>query len=158
MSIQTGAAMTVLVTPIKPTEHDLKCWPEFFDNLASGCKRFEVRKNDRVFSTGDELLIREWHPVTHQYSGREIRRVITYVLESWPGIAPGYVVLSIKEAAAERFRPGPTATWKHTVAGPELFVNGVLVREWLGTSHDAECQKLCDEINAGPVQRVEEGK
>lgn len=39
------------------------------------------------------------------------------------------------------------ATWRHTVAGPELYVCGVLAREWLGTDHDEACEKLCISIN-----------
>lgn len=75
-------------------EHDLKCWPELFDNLYAGRKTFEIRKDDRGFQVGDTLLIREWGPVTLTYSGREVRRTISHMLRNFAGIQPGYVILS----------------------------------------------------------------
>lgn len=49
--------------------HDLKIWPEFFSRLESGEKRFEIRKNDRGFSVGDTLLLREFEPVRGRPGG-----------------------------------------------------------------------------------------
>lgn len=42
--------------------HRLKCWPEFFEAILTGKKRFEARKNDRDFRVGDRLLLMEWDP------------------------------------------------------------------------------------------------
>ena len=42
--------------------HELKCWPAFFNKIRSGEKNFEVRKNDRYFQEGDELLLKEFIP------------------------------------------------------------------------------------------------
>lgn len=39
------------------------------------------------------------------------------------------------------------ATWKHTVAGPELFICGVEVRSWLGVTHDKDAEALCKAVN-----------
>lgn len=75
--------------------HDLKCWPEFFDNLETGRKTFELRKDDRHFAVGDGLHIREWSPVTQKYTGREVHRTITHMLRNFTGIQPGYVILSL---------------------------------------------------------------
>lgn len=83
--------------------HYLKTWPEFFASLASGEKQFELRNDDRHFEVGDELLLREYDPKTQQYSGRETRRRISYVLRHRPeagcaatyGLIPGYAVLSL---------------------------------------------------------------
>ena len=83
------------------TEHDLKCWPEFWDNLESGRKTFDIRIDDRGFEVGDTLLLREWHPVTHVYSGREIRRTVTHMLRNWRGIQSGYVILSLAAVDGE---------------------------------------------------------
>lgn len=44
--------------------HELKVWPDYFARLADGSKTFEVRKDDRGFQAGDELLLREWDPAT----------------------------------------------------------------------------------------------
>lgn len=68
------------------TVHELKSWPEFFAPVFSGEKPFELRKNDRKYRTGDILVLREWEPNTAKYSGRKIRKKITYVLE---GIGSG---------------------------------------------------------------------
>lgn len=45
-----------------PMEHDLKCWPKYYEYVASGDKTFEVRRNDRDFRVGDTLLLREYEP------------------------------------------------------------------------------------------------
>lgn len=42
--------------------HQLKVIPPYFDEVASGRKTFEVRKNDRAYQRGDILELREWHP------------------------------------------------------------------------------------------------
>jgi len=61
-------------------EHDLKIWPAFFDAVASGEKRFEMRKNDRNYQPRDVLLLREWNPKIEQYTGRSVRVAVTHVL------------------------------------------------------------------------------
>lgn len=77
-------------------EHELKCWPPFFAAIEDGDKTFEVRKNDRGFQRGDVLWLREYEPEKHanNYTGAEIRKVVTYVLSGW-GVEPGYVVLGL---------------------------------------------------------------
>jgi len=42
--------------------HELKTWPEYFEQVRNGNKPFEVRKNDRYFSEGDEVLLKEFIP------------------------------------------------------------------------------------------------
>ncbi|MCX7610250.1 MAG: DUF3850 domain-containing protein [Ignavibacterium sp.] len=37
--------------------HKLKIYPEFFKEVCSGKKTFEIRKNDRGFQVGDILLL-----------------------------------------------------------------------------------------------------
>ncbi len=68
--------------------HDLKSWPEFFAPVLDGKKTFELRKNDRHFKVGDILRLREWEPNTATYSGREIRKRVTYFMD---GIGPGAI-------------------------------------------------------------------
>lgn len=77
--------------------HSLKVWPEFFDDLESGRKPFEARKDDRspAFEPGHELNLREWSERTG-YTGRSVRRVVTYALRGGAfGIESGHVVLGI---------------------------------------------------------------
>lgn len=39
--------------------HELKTDPEVYEAVASGRKKFEIRKNDRSFATGDILHLRK---------------------------------------------------------------------------------------------------
>lgn len=60
------------------TTHKLKTEPEFFDAIADGTKRFEIRKADRDFKSGDTLLFREWKRLDAEYTGREIEAAVTF--------------------------------------------------------------------------------
>ena len=60
--------------------HDLKTWPEYFAAVLDGSKTFELRSNDRGFSVGDLLRLREWDPETSAYTGREVTRSVSYLL------------------------------------------------------------------------------
>lgn len=37
--------------------HDLKIYPRYFDEIVSGKKTWELRKNDRGFAEGDRLRL-----------------------------------------------------------------------------------------------------
>lgn len=63
--------------------HELKTWPGPFAAILDGRKRFEVRRGDRAFAAGDEVVLREWapgRPGRCGYTGREVHAVITYVV------------------------------------------------------------------------------
>lgn len=77
--------------------HRLKVESEFFEALASGEKRFEVRKNDRDFNEGDFLVLDEWDP-TRGYTrwDRCLCRVVTYLVRGGRfGIEADHVVMGI---------------------------------------------------------------
>lgn len=75
-------------------EHELKIYPKYFEDVLSGGKKFEIRKNDRKFCVGDVLLLKEWDNIN--YSGRTVRANVTYMIDDkFVGIAPGYVVMGI---------------------------------------------------------------
>jgi hypothetical protein len=85
-------------------EHVLKSWPDFFEPVAEGVKRFEVRKSDRDFNVGDTLRLQEWDPQDEKYSGREVTVQVEYILgaahemeKTYLGVAPGFCVLGISE-------------------------------------------------------------
>lgn len=70
-------------------EIEKKVWPEFFGKVASGEKNFEVRLADFDCRPGDVLVLREWDPVSGKYTGRSVRRKVSYVarvsdLKFWP--------------------------------------------------------------------------
>lgn len=76
--------------------HELKTWNEYFEEIFMGHKTFEVRKADRPFKKGDILILREWNLKTKQYTGRELARNVSYVLEGGQfGIEKGFMVMAI---------------------------------------------------------------
>lgn len=84
--------------------HELKVWPPFFDAVRVGNKTFEVRKDDRDFTEGDTLILREWNPYKPEpkYTGRECRLKVTYKLTGGHfGIEAGFCVLGISRIDAE---------------------------------------------------------
>lgn len=56
-----------------------KVWPEYFEAIISGKKKFELRLNDFEVNEGDILLLEEWDPKTGKYTGRNIEKKATYV-------------------------------------------------------------------------------
>lgn len=72
--------------------HDLKTWPVPFSHLRQGSKTHEIRENDRNFRVHDILLLREWDPMTEQYSGRCIWAEVTYITRGF-GYSPERKVL-----------------------------------------------------------------
>lgn len=77
------------------TVHELKIYPQYFEEVLNGNKTFEVRKNDRGFQVGDIVILKEFDNI--RYSGREVKAEITYILnDSFYGVATGFVVLAIK--------------------------------------------------------------
>lgn len=58
-----------------------KAWPEFFEKVSSGEKKFDFRLADFDIGVGDTLLLREWDPKTKEYTGREISKKVTYIIK-----------------------------------------------------------------------------
>jgi ASC-1-like (ASCH) protein len=59
-----------------------KLWKVYFDRVSSGQKKFEIRLADFACEPGDTLILDEWDPDTHQYTGRHITKKITYVAKT----------------------------------------------------------------------------
>ena len=80
--------------------HALKTWKEFYEAVESGDKTFEVRRADRPFKVGDDLLLQEWDKDKKEYTGRETKRRIIYILQGDVksfGLFADFCVMSIKE-------------------------------------------------------------
>lgn len=73
--------------------HELKIYPKYFEAILDGKKTFEIRKDDRDFHVGDNVVLKEWDNI--KYSGREIHTIIKYMLDdAFIGLAEGYVAFS----------------------------------------------------------------
>lgn len=91
--------------------HVLKVASPYFGALLDGSKTFEVRKNDRAYQRGDELLLWEFNPDGNvvpctkypcpQCKPRAVTAEIGFVYSGDPrpgmrdALAPGYVVLAL---------------------------------------------------------------
>ena len=77
--------------------HNLKITPEYFQDVVSGKKKFEVRENDRGFLLGDILRLKEYDLENKRYTGQEVIVEIIYLLENFYGLKENYVVLGISD-------------------------------------------------------------
>ena len=81
-------ANTTQDPPRRRVTHELKTWPEFFEATRGGRKKFELRRADREFQVGDELLLKEWNPNQNPmgkakgYTGRELLVRVDYIMEA----------------------------------------------------------------------------
>lgn len=82
--------------------HYLKIWPQFFQDVKSGVKPFEVRKKDRDYKTGDTLILDEYDPVAGKKTGAWTAQRITYLLDDNNFVKEGYVILGISEIIPEQ--------------------------------------------------------
>jgi len=76
-------------------DHELKCWPQYFDQLIWGRKPFEYRRNDRGFLIGDTLYLREWDK-TDGYTGRRMRLLVTGFFSGIPGMPTEYCIMTVR--------------------------------------------------------------
>lgn len=56
-----------------------KIWPKYFEAVASGKKKYELRLNDFEVNESDVLLLEEWNPETKEYTGRTVEKKVTSV-------------------------------------------------------------------------------
>lgn len=60
------------------TTFEKKIWPEYFDSIASGKKKYELRLGDFQPKEGDTLILKEWDPIKKSYTGRSVTKKITH--------------------------------------------------------------------------------
>lgn len=77
--------------------HQIKIGSSFFEDVCSGKKNFELRKNDRDYREGDilEMMEFEYGKVT----GNAVKALVTYLLEDYTGLEEGYCIMGIKVIA-----------------------------------------------------------
>jgi hypothetical protein len=77
--------------------HKLKVWPQYFRDIVSGIKKFEIRKDDRNFQVKDSLMLCEWSPETQEYTGLFVNfRIIYKLVGGQFGIEKGFCCLGIE--------------------------------------------------------------
>ncbi|MCL6443412.1 MAG: DUF3850 domain-containing protein, partial [Alicyclobacillus sp.] len=96
--------------------HELKIWPQYFEDVLNGSKTFEIRKNDRGYQVGDTLVLQEWVEKAREldfrppwqertygeYTGRECKRTVTYILNGPAfGIEDGFCVMGLADPVKE---------------------------------------------------------
>ncbi len=59
-----------------------KIWKEYFDLVASGKKKVELRLADFDVQEGDTLILEEWDKDKKEYTGRTVKVTATYVLKT----------------------------------------------------------------------------
>lgn len=79
---------------IEHKQHELKIVASDYEDVISGKKSFELRKNDRGYKQGDNLKMLEFKDGKH--TGRTIDADIIYMLEDYTGLTEGYCILGIR--------------------------------------------------------------
>lgn len=74
-------------------KHRLKIHPQYFKEVCTGKKSFEIRENDRDFKVGDIMFLQEYLPDKKEYTGRVVERRITYITNY--AQQDNYVVMAI---------------------------------------------------------------
>lgn len=72
--------------------HQIRLGATFFDDVCSGKKSFELRKNDRGYKQGDILEMLEF--ADGKNTGRMVRVLVTYLLEDYTGLEDGYCIMA----------------------------------------------------------------
>lgn len=83
--------------------HELKENTEFFEEVISGRKKFEVRKSDRPFHVGDLLALNEYDSESKSYTGRSCLVKIEYILDDREYCKSGYVIISFSQMMAATY-------------------------------------------------------
>jgi len=82
-----------------------KTWPDYFEKLLSGEKKFDCRIADFEVVPGDTIIFEEFDPVTKSYSGRTITKTISFVgrTKDWTFFNKeeiekyGYIIMSLDD-------------------------------------------------------------
>jgi ASC-1-like (ASCH) protein len=85
-------------------KHEKKVWPDYFQKILEGKKTYELRLADWECKEGDALILKEWDSDKKEYTGRELKKKVTYVgktknMNLWPKEEVekyGYQIISFK--------------------------------------------------------------
>jgi len=85
-------------------KHELKCDPIYFQQVWDLKKKSELRKNDRSFRQGDQVLLREYSRTNKKYSGRQIRTEISYVTDFPEALQNDFVMICLETIYRAKYR------------------------------------------------------
>lgn len=92
--------------------HAIKIQPQYFDDVISGKKQFEIRLNDREYQEGDYLALNEWEQTSSiggHYTGRSCLVRADYILYGIKGVLgldEDYCIMSIKPCGVYSLQDG----------------------------------------------------
>ena len=80
----------------EPIIHKLKTWPEYYEEVESGRKTFEIRKNNRDFREGDTIILQEFILKEKLFTGKELNFKIGYIFygEAF-GVKKGFCIMQL---------------------------------------------------------------
>ena len=61
-----------------------KTWPKYFQEILDGKKKFEIRLADFDVNEGDVLILGEYDPDKKEYTGRVLKKKVTFVTKFNP--------------------------------------------------------------------------
>jgi predicted transcriptional regulator len=59
-----------------------KVWPQYYQKILTGDKKYELRLADWKCEEGDILILREWDPETKKLTGRVLEKEVSYILKT----------------------------------------------------------------------------
>lgn len=88
----------------QPRVHRVKSWVPFFQAIKRGDKTHDLRKDDRGYNVGDQLVLSEYDQTTGRYTGDRFIVDITFITDrrtpcafSSAVLPPEYCILSIQK-------------------------------------------------------------
>ncbi len=79
--------------------HYIKTHTKYFNKVESEDKGFELRLDDREYSVGDVLVLKDFNPVKQSMTDRQSFRLVTYILKDAEefGLKRGFVIMSLRK-------------------------------------------------------------
>ena len=136
-------------------KHNIKTLSEFYKDIISRKKPFEVRLNDRDYKVDDILHLLEIDDDTKQMNGNECEVRVTYILDDENYCKNGYVVMAIEPYAGfgeSKILHRLTTDKPETMVGRMLNMtvvhnNECFIRDWDGAGDISLvefCKKECN--------------
>lgn len=57
----------------------LKIWPQSFEDVCKGLMSYQMRRNDRNYQVGDQLILCEFEPHKGEYTEREVHCTVIHI-------------------------------------------------------------------------------